>query len=285
VVRPLLGKHLPYIEADRAQIHQVIMNLVINGVEACGEQDGLVTVMTSTLQTDRSEPAEFGLDPVQSGTFVKLEVTDTGCGMSEEIKARIFDPFFSTKFTGRGLGLSAVLGIIRAHKGTISVDTTPGQGTTFRMLFPATKERPVKKAAPDRASSRNPTGSGVVLVVDDEEVVRRVAKMTLERHGYTVALAVNGQSGVETFRGMYDRVVAVILDLTMPVMGGEETLAELKRVHPGVKVILSTGYSESDALKKFAGQGLAGFLQKPYTAVQLAEEVKNVVSVSGQVTR
>jgi PAS domain S-box-containing protein len=280
VVRPLLGKQLPRIEADRAQLHQVIMNLVINAAEACGDSQGIVTVVTSVQRPERPAPAAFGLPPAQSDTFVALEVSDTGCGMSDEVRAKIFDPFFTTKFTGRGLGLSAVLGIIRAHKGAIAVDTAPGKGTTFRVLFPAPVEPLPDSAALPLTAARDLAGSGIVLVIDDEEMVRRVARLTLERFGYTVALAANGQSGVEVFRSMQDRILAVVLDLTMPVMGGEETLAELKRIDPDVRVILSTGYSESETTKRFAGRGLAGFLQKPFTAAQLADEVKNVLATS-----
>ena len=280
VVRPLLAKTLPRMEADQSQLHQVIMNLVINAAEACGDKQGIVTVITSVAEPERHTPAAFGLAPVEGGALVALEVSDTGCGMPEEVKAKIFDPFFTTKFTGRGLGLSAVLGIIRAHKGAISVDSAPGKGTTFRVLFPATTEPVVEKPAAPALSPGDLAGSGIVLVVDDEDLVRRVAKLTLEKYGYKVALASNGYSGVEVFRSMPDRILAVVLDLTMPIMGGEEALAEMKRIDPEVRVILSTGYSESEATKRFAGQGLAGFLQKPYTSAQLAGEVKSVVAVS-----
>ena len=278
VVRPLLAKDLPRVDADRSQLHQVIMNLVINAAEACGDKQGMVTVVASLETPAIPVPSTFGLEAVPGGTFVVLEVSDTGCGMSDEVKARIFDPFFTTKFTGRGLGLSAVLGIIRAHKGAIAVDTAPGKGTIIRVLFPVSPKPFADAPAAPAEGARDRDGSGIVLVIDDEEVVRRVAKLTLEKYGYTVALAANGLLGVEVFRSMSDRILMVLLDLTMPVMAGEETLAELKRIDPAVRVILSTGYSEAEVTTRFSGHGLAGFLQKPYTAAQLADAVKNVVA-------
>jgi CheY-like chemotaxis protein len=203
---------------------------------------------------------------------VVLLVKDTGCGMDETTKARIFDPFFSTKFTGRGLGLAAVKGIVRAHHGSISVETAPGQGTAMTVVLPAT-ERADGASEPQREVR----GYGNVLVVDDEELVRNMARFALEGCGYTVEQAADGRDAVEKVTARPGEFAAVLLDLTMPVMGGEEALARIREICPDLPVVLSSGYSEAEAVRRFADHGLAGFLQKPYTATALARKVKVAV--------
>ena len=275
-----LAGGLPGIEADPAQIQQVVMNLVINGAEAIPEgKSGTVLIMTRMQEVDENYIRTILPDAdIVPGPYVALEVHDTGVGMDEATKARIFDPFFTTKFVGRGLGLAAVLGIVRGHKGALKIYSAPGRGSTFRVLFPAAGER-VK--AEEQVEGEAPlTGSGTVLVVDDEELVRRAAKATLERFGYTVMVAEDGGRGIEAFRARADQIALVLLDMTMPVMSGEETLRGLRSVQPGVKVILSSGYNEAEAIRRFAGKGLAGFVQKPYTATRLAHAIRSVLSRS-----
>ncbi len=270
-----LQEGLPCIEADGAQIQQLVMNLIINGAEAMNGQSGAVLVSTEVQQVD-----EYYLRSVYSGQdiapgkYVMLLVQDTGCGMDEATIGKIFDPFFTTKFMGRGLGLAAALGIVHGHRGAIKVYSHPGKGSTFKVLFPASDQ-----PAPEHrnaAPQRDLTGHGVVLVVDDEDVVRRTAKSALQRYGYSVLLAENGQDAVDIFREMHDRVSLIILDMTMPVMGGEEALRHIKAIDPNVPVILSSGFNEVEAIRRFTGKGLAGFIQKPYTAVSLAAKLKQV---------
>lgn len=269
-----LTPNLPPIDADPAQVQQVVMNLVINGAEAIGENTaGKVEIRTSLLEINAGEaPGFFGPGQSAAGAYVQLEVRDTGSGMDEAIKARIFDPFFTTKFTGRGLGLAAVQGIVKGHGGAIRVYSTPGHGTTFLIQFPVSRRNAaaVLPKGPDVASI--PAGS-VALVIDDEEAIRELATNVLSRAGMRVLLAEDGKSGVELFR-RHNRIVSmVILDLTMPVMGGEEALPQIKRINPDVPVILSTGFDEGEAVRRFSGLKPQGFLQKPYTTERLVEAV------------
>ncbi len=276
-LRLQLHNRLPGIDADPGQLQQIVMNLVINGAEAIGPEGGSVLAITAIQEVDRAYIATMSSagELLRPGTYVTLEVHDTGCGMDEETLARMFDPFFTTKFAGRGLGLSAVLGIVRAHKGAIKVYSKPGQGATVKVLLPASAA-PV--TTPPAAFTGPLGGTGTILVVDDEEVVRQTARHTLLRNGYEVVLANNGAEAVECYRGRPAAISLVLLDLTMPVMSGEETLTHLQTIDPRVRVLLTSGYNEVEAVQRFAGKGLAGFIQKPYTASALAEKVKALIA-------
>jgi PAS domain S-box-containing protein len=259
------------IDADCGQIQQLVMNLVINGAEAIGPAGGRVIVSTRLQELDAPLiPDNLAGDPVEPGTFVLLEVHDTGAGMDEATLARIFDPFFTTKFTGRGLGLAAVLGIVRGHRGAIKVYSHPGKGTTFKVFFPVATGQVIPKATVPVSDFR---GTATVLVVDDEAVVQKLACSTLERYGYRVLIASNGKEAINVLTSNEGPIDLVLLDMTMPVMGGEETLANIRLLEGRVKVIASSGYNEIEALRRF-GEGIDGFLQKPYRAAQLMEKVK-----------
>ncbi len=274
-----LADGLPCIEADAAQIQQVVMNLVINAAEAIPEgKTGTVLIATRVQDVDDAyiQTTVPGID-IKPGRYVTLEVHDSGIGIAPDIVSRIFEPFFTTKFTGRGLGLAAVHGIVQGHGGAIKVYSAPGQGTTFKLLFPASPTEDQSKfdeMLPETAALK---GTGTVLVIDDEEIVRRTAQATLERFGYQVVTAENGRQGVDALRRMADRVDLVLLDMTMPVMSGEETFQQLRSIRPDIKIILSSGYNEVEATRQFTGKGLAGFVQKPYTSVRLAETVRSVL--------
>ncbi len=248
-----LASRLPWINADPNQVQQIIVNLVSNATEAIEDASGAIELRT-------------GMDGDAS---IYLEVCDTGCGMAPEVKARMFDPFFTTKFTGRGLGLAAVAGIVRGHNATIQVNSALGQGSTLRISFPAADE--VARPLPARAVS-----GATVLVVDDEEMVRRIAQASLEVRGYRVLLAANGREAIEMAR-RHPEIGLVLLDLTMPVMGGEEAIDQIVASNPNIQVIVSTGYDHRQALAKFKQKRVSGYLQKPYTSRQLAERVRELL--------
>jgi PAS domain S-box-containing protein len=276
-----LDEHLPVVEADAAQVQQFIMNVIINGAEAIPEgAHGTVTIITRREQVGvEGLPTHevSGARELAPGPYVVFEVSDTGSGMDEDTQARIFDPFFTTKFTGRGLGLAAVLGIVRGHQGSVQVLSTLGKGTLFRVMLPATEG--VRKAKPvlQETQAKDLRGGGMILVVDDEQVVRNMAKQTLERYGYSVLLAEDGARGLDVFRREAGRIKCVVLDLTMPVMSGEETLSRMKAIRSEIPVILSSGFNEVQAVRRFEGKGLAGFLQKPYKAAVLAEVIRGIM--------
>ncbi len=279
-VRLELEEQLPPIEADATQMQQLVMNVILNGAEAIpAGTHGELTIVTRRQTVDERyvrEHAPVGADELPPGLYVLFEVRDTGAGMDEPTLSRIFDPFFTTKFTGRGLGLAAVLGIVRGHHGTVEVSSKPGQGTIFRFLFPAAGTGEEAKTALEKPGLAELGGSGVILVVDDEEIVRSMAKQALQRYGYQVLLAADGARGVDIFRHEADAIRCVVLDLTMPVMSGEETLMRMKAVRPDIPIILSSGFHEAQAVQQFEGKGLAGFLQKPYKGSELVQKIRSV---------
>jgi PAS domain S-box-containing protein len=283
-----LSEQLPPIDADATQMEQLVMNVIINAAEAIPEDEhGALTVTTGRLFVDaayaRARPG--AMSELKPGAYVLFEVADTGCGMDEATLARIFDPFFTTKFTGRGLGLAAVLGIVRGHQGAVEVQSVLGQGTVFRFLFPEAEAALEATAGEKQTEFADLRGAGEVLVVDDEQIVRDMAKGALERYGYTALVAEDGARGLDVFRRNGQRIRCVVLDLTMPVMGGEETVARLKQIRPDVPIILSSGYNEAQAVQRFKGKGLAGFLQKPYRAAALVEKVNRVIAQSSPISR
>ena len=275
IIKYNLAENPPSVKADPSQIRQVIMNLVTNASEAIGDRSGIISITTGVMECDREYFTETFVDEdLPEGQYVYLEISDTGTGMDAETKTKIFDPFFSTKFTGRGLGLAAVLGIVRGHRGSVKVYSENNRGSTFKIILPAESKKKVMKR---KEQSRKYCGSGVILIIDDEKTVRNVTRLMLERAGFKVLEASDGKEGVEIFRENKNDIRAVLLDLTMPVMDGEETFRKLREIQETVPVILSSGYREQNATERFSGKGLAGFIQKPYRASDLIDKIREIL--------
>jgi PAS domain S-box-containing protein len=270
---------LPLIRGDRTQVSQVVLNLITNAAEATAERGGTVTIVTRPRPRAGVDPAAFRFSPDADATaFVELTVRDDGIGMSADSQERIFDPFYSTKGSGRGLGLAAVLGIVKRSGGTLQVTSRPGSGTSMTVLFPAVGEA----ARPVQESHRTDTGlrgSGTILLVDDEAALRRTTRRLLERAGYAVLEARDGLEGVERFREAADRISAVILDVTMPVMGGAEAFQRIRALAPAVPIVVSSGYDAQDTAEVFTGPAVE-FLQKPYRPEGLLEVLRKVRTTS-----
>jgi len=279
-----LDRDLPSIMADPGQMQQVIMNLITNASEAIGNATGVVSLTTGIEDSDGEYLNRSSLEEKPpAGRYVYLEVTDTGCGMSQDTKHRLFDPFFSTKFTGRGLGMSAVSGIVHGHQGAIIVTSDVDRGSTIRVLFPAFTPKVAVVVPHERRHARRETAepaaplSGVILLVDDEEIVLNLCRNILERLGFRVLVATNGDEAVRAYGAHAGEIDCVLLDLTMPQLDGVAAFAELQRVRSDVKVILSSGYSQEEATRRFQGRGLAGFIQKPYEVQSLRDVLERVL--------
>jgi CheY-like chemotaxis protein len=266
------SERLP-MAGDETQLRQVVINLVTNAAEAIGEANGRVCVRTSTRRVEAGSGLRaIGTPDPGPGSYVSLEVSDDGPGIDETAQLRIFEPFYTTRHSGRGLGLAAVLGIVQGHHGFISLESSPGAGTTFRVLFPrlagpSRPEAPPKEPAPAAASL------GRVLLVDDEAFVLEVGAEFLKRAGYEVETASGGREALALLEERGDAIDAVVLDLVMPELDGEETLRALRRLRPAVPVLLTSGYDEERTAERFDDADIAGFLRKPYEPEELIAKV------------
>ncbi len=271
-----LEEGVPPVRGDSTQLRQIIMNLVLNASEALGEAPGEISVHVGVRECSREYLSHSFLNEESpEGSYVSLTVADTGCGMDAATLERIFEPFFTTKFTGRGLGLSAVLGIVRSHKGALLVDSQPGKGSRFTVLFP------VEDLEAEPTASSTPSvdwiGEAKVLLVEDEAPVRAICKRLLERMGLQVLTAADGVEALDQYRAHGKEIALVLLDLTMPRLNGEETFRELRKMNPRVQVVISSGFGETEISNRFEGQGLAGFIQKPYTRQELANQLRQAL--------
>jgi signal transduction histidine kinase len=270
-----LAPDLPPVEVDPGQLEQVMLNLLVNAWQAMSRQ-GDMTLASAAVTLSEAFCASYKRRP---GRYVHLSLTDTGKGMDEATLARIFEPFFTTKDVGQGtgLGLATAYAIIKHHHGIIRVDSQPGVGTTFHIFLPVSAKAAVAEPTRDDVVLR---GSGTVLLVDDEDGIRLVAGRILEQLGYQVLSAEGGLQALEIYRRERDRIDLVILDMLMPGMGGAETFQKLRGLDPGVRVLLSSGYSLDGEAQEVMAAGARGFIQKPYRLAVLSRKVAGIIGTS-----
>ncbi len=274
---------LPPVHGDATQLRQVVMNLMTNAAEAIEGANGrieLATCLAFVPDSGRDDP-EPGLPP---GRYAVISVTDNGCGMDAATRARIFDPFYTTKLNGRGLGLAAVQGIVAGHKGSLRVSSEPGEGSTFEVLLPTMAGAlPAREqVAPPPQPAALPRRPRTVLVVDDDATVLEVAEAMLSHGGFEVIKAAGGHEAVEIFRQRHATIHLVVLDLSMPLMDGHACFEQLRAVDPGLRVLLCSGYTRQDAIERFGTEGLSGFLHKPYRARDLLDAVARALEEEGE---
>lgn len=278
-----LAEDLPVIEGDSSQLRQVVMNLITNASEAVVEkqydknEEPFIEMETGMMEIDEEYIKDLSLikSKPAAGNYVYLRVADNGCGMDEETREKIFEPFFTTKFTGRGLGMASVLGIIQGHHGAIKVETEPGKGTTFTVLFPYLDRRleeRIKVEEPEEDWTME--DSGTILLIDDEKSVLNVCQRMLEKMGYTIITAEDGRLGIEIFKKDSQNIDCVILDMTMPYMDGRSTFTELRKIRDDIHVIIASGYHESDISRKFEGETGISFINKPFQLSALREKLR-----------
>jgi CheY-like chemotaxis protein len=276
-----LAPSLPLVNTDLSQMQQVVMNLLANSAEAIGSAPGGITVATRVTRVGVDPPHDrlTGM-AVPAGSYVCLEVTDTGPGLTEASERHLFDPIFTTRGGRRGLGLPAVAGIVRGHHGAVVVQSPPSGGFTVQVLLPCPSSPQLgdsRRLTPRPATSGTYRGTGTVLVVDDEEMVREVARIALVQAGFTVLTAKDGVDGVETVRTRGDELVAVILDLTMPRLDGRAAYAKIRTERPGLPVFIISGYSREEASERLAATGIAGFVQKPFNPPDLVTALRQTL--------
>jgi PAS domain S-box-containing protein len=272
-----LARGLPRVEGDSSQLTRVLMNLLTNAAEAMEEDGSEIVVRTGVIALDDATARRREDGVIDPGEYVYLEVEDNGCGMSADTQAHIFDPFFTTKFTGRGLGLASVIGILRAHGGAVDIDSRPGEGTRIRVLLPAseTTEDAVNAGAPVAAPI---AVEPMVLVIDDDEGTREVTRDCLVRAGLRVLCAADGTSGIETFEQHAGSIELVLLDRTMPGLSGEATFDRIRQIRNDAKIVLMSGYAGKQAAESFAGRALSGFIGKPFLPEALIEQVRKALA-------
>ena len=274
-VQLILRDDIPSIEADASQIRQIVMNLITNGIDAIGEDSGLLTLETGvTAITREAIRKNLAGNECVPGEYVFVKVTDSGCGMDETTLKKVFDPFYTTKSTGRGLGMAAVLGVVRSHNGTIFCETSPGHGATFTVAFPASE----RSSEPPSETSVHvePSAPMTVLVVDDEPAVRSMISKALSRFGHTIMMAGDGQEGLRLFTESVDEISLCIVDMAMPIMGGLETLHAMRNIRPGLCVVMMSGFSEEDVGTNADDEQPDAFLKKPFRVDELIQIIGRV---------
>ncbi len=275
-----LDQNLPAVLGKASQIRQIVMNLIINASEAIGEEGGVIQVTTS--RTIPAPKSDVNSQRMSSGDYLTLEVSDTGRGMTEEAQARIFDPFFSTKFAGRGLGLAVVQGIVRDHGGAINLVSAPGQGTRFEIFLPC-----AAGTAPSSHSAvagvpveEHRSLAGTVLIVEDEGLLRLTVSKMLRKKGLGVIEAFDGFSALELVRAHKDEIDVMLLDVTLPGMSSREVFEQALQLRPDLKIILTSAYSRETVDASFAGLRIESFVRKPFQLAELLQQLRGALSTS-----
>jgi nitrogen-specific signal transduction histidine kinase len=272
VLKINLDRTLPTVWVNAPQIRQVLMNLVINASEAIGEKEGIISIAASRVTGD---PANL-----PTSNYVRLEVSDTGCGMTEEVKAKIFDPFFSTKFPGRGLGLAVVQGIVRSQRGIIHLISAPGQGTTFQVCLPFSSNwaSGTPNVISSSATEQSHTRTGTILVVEDEELLRLAVSKALRKKGFSVIEASDGSAAMDLLQTHINDLDVILLDVTVPGRSSREIFEEALRIRPNVKVILSSAYGKETVDATFTGMRVEHFIRKPFQLGDLETLLQGALS-------
>lgn len=277
-IKPVVTPCVPLVYGDASQIRQIVLNLIVNASEAVGDAQGEIDVMLTwaTINGEQTENDHLGRE-ISAGKYVCLEVTDNGCGMDDETRRKIFEPFFTTKFTGRGLGLSATLGIISSHDGALQLFSQLGKGTTFKVYLPAQISDSGREDKQQSANFIPWQGRGTILLVEDEDQVRFIEKTILKRYGFTIIEAVNGKEALEMFQQNTEEIRLVITDIGMPIMNGYELFSRLKKIKPELPIIISSGFGDKEIGSKIPKEDVAGLLSKPLSLIQLQELLKRVL--------
>jgi PAS domain S-box-containing protein len=278
VLKTDLPRNLDAVRGNAAQIRQIVMNLIINASEAIGDKDGVIRVSTSRVNGAEIAENEGGRLP--ECDYARLEVSDTGCGMTPQVQARVFDPFFTTKFAGRGLGLAVVQGIVRAHGGALNLVSTPSQGTTFQILLPCADELAHADFSADaHAPAEQIAGAPkTVLLVEDENTLRLSVSKMLRKKGFSVIEAADGSTAINLIRARREEIDVILLDMTIPGSSSSDVIAEATRIRPEIKIILTTAYSRETATPTMNAPQLAGFIRKPFQLGDLVQLLRDTIS-------
>ncbi len=274
---------VPEVFGDIAQIQQVVMNLIINAAEAIGDKSGTIMVnLTQTTFQELLSETDYMDNTIPAGRYICLEVSDTGCGIDEDTKTRIFEPFFTTKLAGRGLGMSAVQGIIKSHDGALQLISAPGEGATFKVYFPLPGTIDSVEPAQSEGSTLAATANRTILIVDDEEALRTIGAALLNAMGFSAITAANGREALEIYREQGSGIDLILLDLVMPEMGGVDTYHELRKIKADVPIVFCSGYGIDGILENCAADQYVGAIQKPYKPDLLQRTILNLIDKSEQ---
>lgn len=276
VIKTSIAAGIPLIKADDSQLRQIVLNLIINAAEAIGEVQGEIRLSLNKEQVKANQEKDYLGKAMPAGLYACLEVADSGCGMDDATMERIFEPFYTTKFTGRGLGMSAVLGIVTSHGGQLQLHSQPGHGTVFKVYLPIRTGDSAAAEPLQQAAMTTWRGSGTVLLVEDEEMILSIAKEMLTKLGFSVIEAANGKEALELYQKNPAKIDLIVTDLGMPVMDGYELFRELKKLQPKLPIIISSGFGYSEVTSKIARDEMAGFISKPYTFHSLQELLMGV---------